>query len=193
MTIAKYIKYGIHAILAMPAYIAVFKVGKSNAEFIDDLHIWQARTPCPFKSLFWVFTFLMAGYPPFRNITYFRLKRAKRGKFYRYIMPVQQDIYLACEEELGGGFYISHGYGTTINAQKIGKNFHAFQGVTLGQKDGGIPTIGDNVTIYAGAKVIGKVIIGDNVEIGANAVVLHDVPSNSIAVGIPAVIKSKKI
>lgn len=66
-----------------------------------------------------------------------------------------------------------------------------FQGVTIGLKKnlGEYPTIGDNVQIGAGAKILGKITIGDNVRIGANAVVLTDVPSNCIAVGIPAKIK----
>jgi serine O-acetyltransferase len=55
----------------------------------------------------------------------------------------------------------------------------------------GAPYIGDNVDIGAGAKVLGKIRIGNNVLIGANAVVISDVPDNSIAVGVPAVIKVK--
>ena len=53
------------------------------------------------------------------------------------------------------------------------------------------PTIGNNVDIGAGAKVLGPITIGDNVVIGANAVVLSDVPSNSVAVGVPAVVKTR--
>jgi serine O-acetyltransferase len=52
--------------------------------------------------------------------------------------------------------------------------------------------LGDNVDIGAGAKVLGNIRIGDNVLIGANAVVITDVPSNSIAVGVPAIIKPRK-
>jgi serine O-acetyltransferase len=54
------------------------------------------------------------------------------------------------------------------------------------------PKIGDNVDIGTGAKVLGEITIGDNVVIGANAVVLEDVPPNSIAVGVPARIKSRE-
>lgn len=50
----------------------------------------------------------------------------------------------------------------------------------------GVPTIGDNVIIFAGAKIIGNVKIGNNTVIGANAVVTHNIPDNSVAVGIPA-------
>lgn len=191
MNLAKRIKYAFNAILVLPAYLAAFKMGKYSLDIYDDLMVWKSRTPCPFQSTFWSFVCIMTDYPPFRNIIYFRLKRDKKGKFYRHLKTPQSDIYLACEGPMGGGFYVSHGYGTTINVQQIGRNFHIFQGATLGQKNGGVPTIGDNVTVYAGAKIIGKVVIGDNVEIGANAVVLHDIPADHIAVGIPAVVKPK--
>ena len=71
----------------------------------------------------------------------------------------------------------------------IGKNCTIFQGVTIGSIrgiKGGVPTIGDNVIIFAGAKIIGNVKIGNNTVIGANAVVTHNIPDNSVAVGIPA-------
>lgn len=56
----------------------------------------------------------------------------------------------------------------------------------------GIPIIGNNVTIYAGAKVFGKIIIGDDVYVGANAVVTKDIPSHSVVAGVPAkIIKTR--
>ena len=72
----------------------------------------------------------------------------------------------------------------------IGANCLIFHGVTIGGmlKDGRmqVPSIGDNVVIFAGAKVIGDVRIGNNVVIGANAVVTHDVEDNAVVAGIPA-------
>ena len=57
----------------------------------------------------------------------------------------------------------------------------------------GIPTIGNNVTIFAGAKVFGKITIGDDAVIGANAVVTKDIPSHSMVAGVPAkIIKTRK-
>lgn len=192
MNVAKRIKYMMMAVLVLPAYLAAFKIGKPSANLTADMRVWKQRTPCPFSLSFWVFVYLMTDYPPFRNITYFRLKRENKGKFYRYLLSEQSDIYLACEETIGSGFYISHGYGTTINVRSIGENFHIYQGVTLGQKNGLVPIVGNNVTIYAGAKIIGGVTIGDNVVVGANAVVLRDIPANSVAVGVPATIKPIK-
>ena len=70
---------------------------------------------------------------------------------------------------------------------KIGKNCTIHQQVTIAQDENDkAATIGDNVFIGAGAKIIGNVTIGDNVKIGANAVVIKDIPSNCTAVGVPA-------
>ena len=70
---------------------------------------------------------------------------------------------------------------------KIGKNCIIYQQVTIAE-DGNqrAATIGDNVSIGAGAKILGNISIGDNVKIGANAVVTKDIPSNCTAVGVPA-------
>ena len=89
---------------------------------------------------------------------------------------------------LGGGIYLDHPYCTILNAKSIGKNFQTKHLVTIGNNRGGIPSIGDNVFIGAGAVVCGPITIGDNVQIGANAVVLKDVPSNCTVVGNPAYI-----
>ena len=92
---------------------------------------------------------------------------------------------------IGKCFFIDHGMGVVIGeTAEIGDNCTVYQGVTLGGtgKDVGKrhPTLGDNVMVGAGAKVLGPVKIGSNSKIAANAVVLHPVPENSTAVGIPA-------
>ena len=77
----------------------------------------------------------------------------------------------------------------------IGDDVIVRNGVTLGLRRTGVegaPIIGNRVDIGTGAKVLGPVRIGDDVAIGANAVVLTDVPSNSIAVGVPAVVRPRK-
>lgn len=98
---------------------------------------------------------------------------------------------------IGDGLFIDHGMGVVIGeTAEIGNDVVIYHGVTLGGtgKDTGKrhPTIGSNVVIGAGAKVLGPVYVGDNTKIGANAVVLKDVPCNSTAVGIPAKIVSAK-
>ncbi|MES2510163.1 MAG: serine acetyltransferase [Pseudomonadota bacterium] len=97
--------------------------------------------------------------------------------------------------EIGGGLFLPHTVGTVIGAARIGDNCTIMQGVTLGtsEPDMGFtvalrPVVGSDVLIGSGAKVIGPVVIGNQVKIGANAVVLKDIPANSVAVGIPAVV-----
>lgn len=97
--------------------------------------------------------------------------------------------------EIGPGLRIEHWGGVYIEA-KIGKNCRIQQDVMIGYRGGfrggGFPTIGDNVYVGVGAKILGEVRIGNNVIIGANAVVITDVPDNAVAVGVPAQIKWPK-
>lgn len=94
---------------------------------------------------------------------------------------------------IGRNFFIDHGMGVVIGETSIiGNNVLIYHGVTLGGKGGTgkrHPTIGNNVMIGCGAKIIGNVFIGDNVKVGAGAVVIHDVEANSTVVGVPGVIK----
>jgi serine O-acetyltransferase len=92
--------------------------------------------------------------------------------------------------QIGEGFFIDHGMGVVIGETAIiGDNVLLYQGVTLGgtglEKGKRHPTIGNNVVIGTGAKVLGNITIGDNSYIGANAVVIKDVPPNSTVVGVP--------
>ena len=92
--------------------------------------------------------------------------------------------------QIGKGFFIDHGNGVIIGETAIiGDNVTLYQGVTLGGtgKEQGKrhPTIGNNVMISAGAKILGSFTIGDNSKIGAGSVVLEEVPPNSTVVGVP--------
>ena len=92
---------------------------------------------------------------------------------------------------IGKGFFIDHGMGVVIGeTTEIGDNCSIYQGVTLGGtgKDVGKrhPTLGDNVMVGAGAKVLGPFTIGDGSKIAAGAVVLKEIPEQSTAVGVPA-------
>ena len=98
---------------------------------------------------------------------------------------------------IGNGFFIDHGMGVVIGETTIiGDNVTIYQGVTLGGtgKDSGKrhPTIGNNVTIGAGAKVLGPITIGDHVKIGAGSIVLKDVPAECTVVGNPGRIVKRK-
>ncbi len=91
---------------------------------------------------------------------------------------------------IGRGFFIDHGGGVVIGeTAEVGDNVTIYQGVTLGgtgkEKGKRHPTIGNNVTISAGAKVLGSFTIGDNVKIGGGSVVLNSVPPDCTVVGVP--------
>jgi len=97
---------------------------------------------------------------------------------------------LPAQAIIGEGFYIGHFGGIIISPlARIGINCNISQGVTIGISGNGdkrgVPTIGDNVYIGAGAIIIGKITIGNNVRIGANAVVHKDIPDNSTVVVYP--------
>jgi serine O-acetyltransferase len=92
--------------------------------------------------------------------------------------------------QIGEGFFIDHGMGVVIGETAIiGDNVHLFQGVTLGgtstRRAKRHPTLGRNVVVGAGAKVIGDVTIGENAKIGAGSVVVTNVPPNATVVGVP--------
>ncbi len=92
--------------------------------------------------------------------------------------------------KIGKGLFIDHGMGVVIGETSvIGDNVTLFQGATLGgtgkEKGKRHPTLGNDVVVGAGAKILGNIKIGDNVAIGANAVVVKDVPSDSTVVGVP--------
>lgn len=97
--------------------------------------------------------------------------------------------------KIGKGFYIGH-FGTIVvnGSAVIGDNVNISHGVTIGATNRGnrqgIPTIGNQVYIGPGAKIIGKITVGNNVAIGANAVVTKDVPDNAVVAGVPAKIIS---
>ncbi|MEO6080761.1 MAG: serine acetyltransferase [Steroidobacteraceae bacterium] len=110
-------------------------------------------------------------------------------------IQVVAGIELPCEATLGRNFIIDHFGGIVISGHAVfGDNCRIRNGVVVGLArvdEPGAPVIGNDVDIGAGAKVLGRIRIGNNVLIGANAVVIRDVPDDSIAVGVPAVVKPR--
>jgi serine O-acetyltransferase len=99
--------------------------------------------------------------------------------------------------KIGPGFFIDHGMGVVIGeTTEIGQNVTLYQDVTLGgtgtERGKRHPTIGDNVVIGAGAKVLGSIKLGRNVKVGAGSVVVRSVPDNCTVVGVPAEIVRKE-
>ena len=127
---------------------------------------------------------------------FYKLKLFLVARIINYVGRMLTGIDIHPGAKIGKRFFIDHGQGVVIGETAIvGDNVIMFHGATLGGtgKDKGKrhPTIGNNVIIGCGAKVLGNITIGDNAKIGANAVVLSDIPANATAVGIPAkVVKS---
>lgn len=128
------------------------------------------------------FIYLMTKFPEFRNIFYRRIGRMKSA-FISFLCPQMSTLYIG-SGTISEGFFIQHGFSTIIYAKSIGKNCWINQQVTIGFSNKvDCPTIGNDVTINAGAIIIGNVHIGDGSIIGAGAVIVKDVPENSTVVG----------
>lgn len=143
-------------------------------------------------------TFLVVmTYPGVQAMFYYRLAHIFYGMHLFYIARVISQfgrwltgIEIHPGATIGQGLFIDHGMGVVVGETTIiGNNVTLFQGVTLGgtgkEKGKRHPTLGNNIVVGTGAKVLGNITIGDNVSIGANAVVLRNVPANSTVVGVP--------
>lgn len=136
-------------------------------------------------------------YPSFKAMLYYRVahKQYVKGHYFLARLISQRAVRKTGIEihpgaQIGKGFFIDHGTGVVIGETAIiGDNVTLYQGVTLGGtgKEHGKrhPTIGNNVMISTGAKILGSFKIGDNSKIGAGSVVLEEVPANSTVVGVP--------
>lgn len=136
-------------------------------------------------------------YPSFRAIMWYRLAhRLYQKKHFFWARWISQrtarktGIEIHPGAVIGKGLFIDHGHGVVIGETcVIGNNVTLYQGVTLGGtgKESGKrhPTIGNNVMISAGAKVLGSFQVGDNSKIGAGSVVISPVPAGSTVVGVP--------
>jgi serine O-acetyltransferase len=112
------------------------------------------------------------------------------------IIQIITGIELPCEAIVGRNFVIDHFGGIIVSGYaRFGDNCRIRNGVVVGLRrveEPVAPIIGNNVDIGAGAKLLGPIRIGDNSIIGANAVVIEDVPENSIAIGVPAVVRPRR-
>ena len=122
---------------------------------------------------------------------FFRHKRFLLARWFSQYGKFRTGIEIHPGAKIGKGLFIDHGMGVVVGeTAEIGDYCTIYQGVTLGGtgKDKGKrhPTLGNNVMVGSGAKVLGPVIVGDGSKVGANALVLFDVPPNSTAVGVPA-------
>lgn len=136
-------------------------------------------------------------YPSFKAMIHYRIAHRlyQRGHYFLARWVSQRGVRKTGIEihpgaTIGKGLFIDHGSGVVIGETAvIGDNVTLFQGVTLGgngkEKGKRHPTLGDNVMVSAGAKILGSFTIGENSKIGAGSVVLQEVPPNSTVVGVP--------
>jgi len=136
-------------------------------------------------------------YPGVHALAFHRFAHAiwRRGftvlaRFVSHVARFLTGIEIHPAAQLGPGLFIDHGMGVVIGeTAEVGENVTLLQGVTLGgtslKREKRHPTLGDNVVVGAGAKIIGGFKIGDGSRIGAGSVVVREVPTNSVVVGVP--------
>lgn len=171
------------------------KKGLKNVkdEVTNDIRVIRERDPAATSDL--EVALLYSG---FHAVLAYRVshKLYEKKKFFAARLISQGARFLTGIEihpgaKIGKGLFIDHGSGVVIGeTTEIGDNCTLYQGVTLGGTGKHVgkrhPTLGDNVMVGTGAKVLGPFKVGDNTKIAANAVVLEEIPENCTAVGIPA-------
>lgn len=179
--------------IRLAPHLALMLFGGGRSVVEKDLDRWaQALTgkkPADTMQRICFFVRLMTFKAEYRNLFYYRTGFI--GKLLSVACRPMPTLFIDTPR-IGAGLFIQHGFCTIIAAAEIGENCWINQQVTIGFSNAtDLPTIQDNVTINAGAKVIGKVSVGKNSKVGANAVVVKDVPADVTVVGVPAYIVRK--
>ena len=166
-------------------HLIVLKTHRSKETIRYDVKRWLAIL-CIDCGYVKGFILLMKKFPEFRNLFYYRVPDL--SGFIEFLCPKMSTLQISAKE-IGKGLFIQHGFATIIAAKSIGENCWINQQVTIGFSNASdCPFLKDNVTISAGAKVIGDVTIGNNSTVGSNAVVVKNVPQDCVVVGVPAYI-----
>lgn len=158
----------------------------------EDLKVVFERDPAV-RSVFEI----IFCYPGFHALIFYRMSHwlwrnqmKFLGRFLSHIGRFLTGVEIHPGATIGSGFFIDHGMGVVIGeTAEIGDNCTLYHGVTLGgtswAKEKRHPTLGDNVVIGAGAKILGPFTLGDHSKVGSNSVVVKEVPDNATVVGIP--------
>ena len=167
----------------------------------EDLKVVFERDPAV-RSVFEI----IFCYPGFHALLFYRLSHwlwinnlKFLGRFVSHIGRFLTGIEIHPGATIGKGFFIDHGMGVVIGeTAEIGENCTLYHGVTLGgtswAKEKRHPTLGNNVIVGSGAKILGPFKVGDDSKVGSNSVVVKEVPANATVVGIPGrvVLSSEK-
>lgn len=160
----------------------------------EDLHSYGGD---PTRRGFW--TMIVYRFGRWRYTIQSRPVRLPFSILYKALKVIAESLTgteLPCEVVIGRRLRIEHSFDVVVSGDAVlGDDVVLRNGVTIGLRHEGkrgAPVIGNRVDIGAGAKLLGPIVIGDDVSIGANAVVIRDVPSNSIAVGVPARVVAKR-
>ena len=158
----------------------------------EDIRTVQERDPAARSRLEVLFCYPGVHAQVFHRLAHGLWKRGWLGcaRFLSHLARFATGIEIHPAARLGRGLFIDHGMGVVIGeTAEIGRNVTLLQGVTLGgtslKREKRHPTLGDNVVVGAGAKVLGAFTIGENSRIGAGSVVVREVPPNSVVVGVP--------
>lgn len=174
----------ISQILFAPHFLSFLLSSQNTKEKIRLDLIQNGNIKLKNNSFYSQLTYLLCTNKYFRTLFYFRLNNTF-AKILRIFYPKEHYFIIDVNTEIEGGIHLAHPFSTILNADKIGRNVYVNHLVTVGEKNGKRPIIGNNVQLHAGCIVIGGVNIGDNVIIGAGTVVVKDVPENSVVVGNP--------
>lgn len=170
-------------------HLLLFLFSKSKKVIVADLYARKEKQNSGIKLLYDLSLELLTNHY-FRTLFYFRTDGIF-SKILRIFYKKHPSFTIDVHTKIGGGLQLAHPYATILNAKSIGERVYVNHLVTVGEKNGQRPTIGDDVELHAGCIVIGGITIGNNAVIGAGAVVVKNVPDNAVAVGNPAKIIEK--
>ena len=187
-----------HIILILLGLVVVYYI-IARVFCMDSIKVAMERDPAATS-----FAVIVLTYSGFHALMFYKLMHMLSRMSVPFLPRVLSQfskfitgIEIHPKAEIGKGLFIDHGMGVVIGETSvIGENVTLFQGVTLGgtgkEKGKRHPTIGNNVVVGAGAKILGNIKVGNNVLVGANAVVLRDVPDDSTVVGVPGRIAKRR-
>jgi len=173
--------------LRLIPHMVLLRLNLGGALVRADLAQWAKRLGLGEPQSDWDYALLFVTFmtftPEFRNVFYLRC--GTKAWLLSWLCPRLNSLDIVCPS-IGPGLFIQHGENTFVTAESIGENCWIGRHVVIGySNETDYPTIGDNVRIYAGAKIIGKIKIGDNATIGLNTVITQDVAPHATMLGVP--------